>query len=86
MLIVILAVVMVIVAILFECSYSSKESFVGLKSSSSSSSKYVSKTEMILLMKKVKKQLKMMMDKINKIDDVDARVKVIEKDMNQEFD
>lgn len=85
MLIVILAVVMVIVAILFECSYNSKESFAGLRSSSSSS-KYVSKTEMILLMKKVKKQLKMMMDRIDKIDDVDARVKVIEKDMNQEFD
>lgn len=79
MLIVILAVVMVIVAILFECSYSSKESFVGLKSSSSSS-KYVTKTYLILLMKNVRKQLKM------KIDDVDARLKVIEKDMNQKFE
>lgn len=74
----ILTIVLVIVSILFELSYNI-EAFAQPKSDNN----YVSKTYLNSLMNIVQKQFNKMTEKLDKID---YRVKVMENEINQDFD
>jgi hypothetical protein len=94
----IFTVMMVIVSIFFECYHKrkviSKEAFAvrGSVDTQKKQSSYVSADVLKTVMKSVTtrfayftKQLEFIKQNVNRIDDIDARVKKIEADMNQDF-